>query len=177
MKLLRQKRYQEAAKSLQQHAEIAPDDPHTAFYWALAVIGGRETRQLDGLLVKKIDQRLQPFIGEGNGDIGGGKVPFGDGDAGIGSGGARAGGGNGSIGKGRARIGSGNARAGFINVLLAIVKRGYYTLNGFKVPPPSVEELMDEVTLDSGKADDLLVHLDEPENDVWRLVASTFSRH
>ena len=66
LKLLHQKNYQEAAGTLWQHAEIAPDDAQTRFYWALAVIGGRKTRQLDGLLVKKLAQALQPFLQDRN---------------------------------------------------------------------------------------------------------------
>ena len=133
IKLLHQKNYQEAASTLWQHAEIAPDDAQTRFYWALAVIGGRKTRTLDGLLVKKLVQALQPFLQDQN--------------------------------------------ATFINVLLAILKQGYYALNGFKVPPPSVNELLQGVRLDREKAAGLLTHLDESENEIWRLVASTFAKH
>lgn len=133
MLLLRQKKYPEAARILQQHVEIAPDDPQTRFYWALAIVGGKKSRQLDGLLVKQLVQNLQPF--------------------------------------------SQDRDAGFINALLAIIKYGYYTLNGFKVPGPSVGELLQGVQLNREKASDLLTHLDEPENDVWRLVTSTFAIH
>ena len=133
LKLLRQKKYPEAATTLQQHAEIAPDDPQTRFYWGLAVMGGRKSRRLDGLLVKKLEQSLQPFCQD--------------------------------------------RQVAFINVLLAIIKHGYYTSNGFKVPGPSIQELLQDVSLDSEKAADLLTHLDEPENEVWRLVASTFAHH
>ena len=133
IKLLAQKKYREAANTLQQHAEIAPDDPQTRFYWALAVIAGRKTRELDGLLVKKLVEALHPFRQDPN--------------------------------------------AAFINVLLAIIKQGYYRLNGFKVPPPSIDELLQGVRLDGEKAAGLLTHLDEPENEVWRLVDSTFAKH
>jgi hypothetical protein len=133
MKLLRQKKYPEAANTLRQHMEIAPDDAQSHFYWALAVIGGRKTRQLDGLVVKKLLQALEPFLRDRN--------------------------------------------AAFINVLLAILKQGYYALNGFKVPSPVIEELLQGVVLDGEKAAGILTHLDEPENNVWRQVAYQFANY
>lgn len=131
MHLLRQKKYGEAAKTLRQHTEIAVDDAPSHFYWALAVIGGRKTRHLDGLVVKRLLLALEPFQGD--------------------------------------------REAPFIRMLLAILKQGYFALNGFKVPPPAVGELLRDVRLDGEKGAALLMHLDEPENDVWRQVAHAFA--
>jgi hypothetical protein len=64
----------------------------------------------------------------------------------------------------------------FANVLLAIVKYGYYCSNGFKVAPPSPEQLMTGATLEGDKAEQLLTHLNEPENEIWQMVWQTFAR-
>jgi hypothetical protein len=130
MKLLGQKKYPEAANTFRQYMEIAPDDAQSHFYWALAVISGRKTRQLDGLVVKRLLGSLEPFLQDPD--------------------------------------------AGFIKVLLAILKQGYYALNGFKVPAPGVGELLQGVRLDNEKAAALLTHLDELENDVLNYIYDSY---
>jgi len=64
----------------------------------------------------------------------------------------------------------------YVNVLLAVVKFGYYCSNGFKVPSPSLEQLMTGVALGEDKAEQLLTHLNEPDNKIWQMVWQTFAR-
>jgi hypothetical protein len=60
---------------------------------------------------------------------------------------------------------------GAARLLLAILKAGYYTCNGFRVPAPSPEQLLTDVTIDGDAAAALLEHLDETrDNLVWRHV-------
>ncbi len=58
-------------------------------------------------------------------------------------------------------------REGYIAILLAIIKHGYYAYNGFIVPPPSVDVLMEGSSLSREKREILRTHLYEPENEVW----------
>ncbi|HEY4287999.1 MAG TPA: toll/interleukin-1 receptor domain-containing protein [Puia sp.] len=56
---------------------------------------------------------------------------------------------------------------GYIAVLLAIIRHGYYEYNGFLVPSPPVDQLMAGSSLGSEKLEILRTHLYEPENEVW----------
>jgi tetratricopeptide (TPR) repeat protein len=60
---------------------------------------------------------------------------------------------------------------GAARVLLAILKEGYYSGNGFNVPPPSPEELLENATIDPEAAAALLFHIDEPpDNRAWKYI-------
>lgn len=130
LSLLQQRKYDEAADALEQYVHIDADNNQARFYLALALIGGKKTRKLDGLLVKKMEDFLHPALGSPD--------------------------------------------DGFINVLLALIKHGHYTQNGFRVPAPTVVELMKEVYMDNENAALVLAHLDEPDNMVWQVVSQTF---
>ena len=58
-------------------------------------------------------------------------------------------------------------REGYIPILLAIIRHGYYHYNGFIVPPPSVDQLRAGSLLSKEKRQILRTHLYEPENEVW----------
>ncbi|MEJ0104135.1 MAG: toll/interleukin-1 receptor domain-containing protein [Bacteroidota bacterium] len=57
---------------------------------------------------------------------------------------------------------------GHINVLLALIKYGYYTMNGFIDPQPDSYELLNQVQLDKEKAKEIMFHVCDPDNTVWR---------
>ena len=60
---------------------------------------------------------------------------------------------------------------GAARILLAILKEGYYSGNGFNMPPPSPDELLDDATIDPEAAAALLFHIDEPrDNLVWKYI-------
>jgi hypothetical protein len=62
---------------------------------------------------------------------------------------------------------------GYINVLLAIIKEGYYASNGFRVTAPTIDELFDNLSsIDAAKAGDILTHIQEPENRIWKYLQS-----
>lgn len=63
LRLLQQKNYVQAATRLQQYLDIAPDNPVAGFYLALALIAGRPTRKLDGLLVRQLEGVLVESTG------------------------------------------------------------------------------------------------------------------
>ncbi len=58
-------------------------------------------------------------------------------------------------------------KEGYVPVLLAIIRHGYYAYNGFIVPSPSVDVLMAGNSLSWDKRQILRTHLYEPENEVW----------
>lgn len=62
------------------------------------------------------------------------------------------------------------SNAGHLNVLLALVKYGYYTMNGFIEKAPTSEQLLINTRISNDMASLLLFHINDPENEVWRIV-------
>ncbi|PSK94784.1 toll/interleukin-1 receptor domain-containing protein [Taibaiella chishuiensis] len=58
---------------------------------------------------------------------------------------------------------SGTKETGFISLLLAIIRQSYYAGNGFIVPAPGIEALVDGVVLVREEALVLVMHIDESE--------------
>lgn len=62
-------------------------------------------------------------------------------------------------------------KTGSTRVLLAILKEGDYTGNGFRMPPPEPPNLVNGATIDPEAAAALLLHLTEPsQNLVWSFI-------
>lgn len=58
----------------------------------------------------------------------------------------------------------------YIRLLLAIIKCGYYESNGLIETAPFIDELLNEITIETikdEKAKMILSHLQDPENSVW----------
>lgn len=55
-------------------------------------------------------------------------------------------------------------------ILLAIIKYGYYSLNGFNQTPPDSQQLLDDsLKIDNKLAESILLHLEDVKNPVWQL--------
>jgi hypothetical protein len=62
LKLLENKMYIQAEKELKQYMSIEPNDGFVRFAVALSIIKERQTKKLDGLLVRDLEGMLLPFI-------------------------------------------------------------------------------------------------------------------
>lgn len=58
--------------------------------------------------------------------------------------------------------------AGFIKVLLTIIRQDYYLGNGFRMPAPGIGQLANDMPLPADKINDLLNHLNQPESGIWQ---------
>jgi hypothetical protein len=59
---------------------------------------------------------------------------------------------------------------GHVRCLLAMVKFGYYCMNGFRENSPTSEELMNNASLSLDKACEIIYHVHDPGNAVWRSI-------
>jgi len=59
-----------------------------------------------------------------------------------------------------------------INVLLAYIRFGYYTLNGFFEPQPDSDILLQNIQPEVEKLNEILFHFNDPDNEVWALIYS-----
>ncbi|HZE83427.1 MAG TPA: toll/interleukin-1 receptor domain-containing protein [Puia sp.] len=56
---------------------------------------------------------------------------------------------------------------GYTGILLALIKYGYYRMNGLRDGFPTVEELLEHNAITPEKAKDVLSLMDDPENPIW----------
>jgi TIR domain len=133
LKFLKQKQYENAEAILAQYDSIAYNDIDAKFYLAISIGRGKKPRKLDGLIVRRIESLLNPYIGQSG--------------------------------------------YGHINVLLAFIRFGYYTMNGYIEPQPDTSKLLQNVRSDIEKLNEILFHFDDPDNEVWRLINSSKRNH
>lgn len=123
IQLIGERKYGEAAAIFLQHLQILPDSNETRFYLCLAMISGRQTKKIDGVVVRKMEATLLPATTLRN-----------------------------------------EKGAGCINVLLAVIKYGYYVCNGLRVPEPPIEQLITGVKLASKETNALSTHLSDRDH-------------
>ncbi|HYC28125.1 MAG TPA: toll/interleukin-1 receptor domain-containing protein, partial [Chitinophagaceae bacterium] len=57
-----------------------------------------------------------------------------------------------------------------IKLLLAMVKHGYYGMNGMRETNPTSVELASNCSLDAEKASEIIYHVHDPANPVWKFI-------
>lgn len=125
LQLLNQRAYQEAINVLSEATKTDPSISDAYYYLAIALLGGKKPKKVDGWTIKSIEEKLNSAV-------------------------------------------YGVANPSKVYVVWAIVKHGYYIMNGFLERPPTSAQLFSQgESIQAEHAKEILYHLHDPKNPYW----------